>query len=79
MSKTTIFVSSTCYDLAAHREDLRGFLMQLGHDPLLSEYPSFPVQPDQTATDNCKKNVETYKAELEKLGSNPLSMHPDHY
>lgn len=60
MSKATIFVSSTCYDLAALREDLRGFLLQLGHVPLLSEYPSFPVQPDQTAVDNCKKNVETH-------------------
>ncbi len=60
MSKTTIFVSSTCYDLAALREDLRGFFLLLGHVPLLSEYPSFPVQPDQTAVDNCKKNVETH-------------------
>jgi hypothetical protein len=60
MSKTTILVSSTCYDLAAVREDLRRFLMQLGHDPLLSEYPSFPVQPNETTIHNCKKNVETY-------------------
>jgi hypothetical protein len=57
MSKTRIFVSSTCYDLAAVREDLRRFIIQLGHEPLLSEYPSFPVNPDETAITNCKKGV----------------------
>lgn len=57
MSNTRVFVSSTCYDLAAVREDLRRFIIQLGHEPLLSEYPSFPVNPDETAITNCKKSV----------------------
>jgi len=43
MSKTRIFLSSTCYDLAPVREDLREHLIELGHEPLLSEYPSFLV------------------------------------
>jgi hypothetical protein len=30
----------------------------LGHEALLSEYPSFPVDPSETAIDNCRKNVE---------------------
>lgn len=60
MSKSRIFVSSTCYDLAAIREDLREHLMSLGHEPLLSEYPSFPVAPDETAIENCKKNIEKH-------------------
>lgn len=60
MSKTRIFVSSTCYDLAAVREDLRRYILQLGHEPLLSEYPSFPVNPDETTINNCKKIVETH-------------------
>ncbi len=60
MSKTRIFVSSTCYDLAAMREDLRRYILQLGHEPLLSEYASFPVNPDETTINNCKKNVETH-------------------
>jgi hypothetical protein len=58
MSKTRIFVSSTCYDLSAVREDLRAHLTAVGHDPLLSEYPSFPIDPDDTTIGNCKRNVQ---------------------
>jgi hypothetical protein len=58
MSKTRIFISSTCYDLAAVREGLREHILKIGHEPLLSEYPSFPVNPDDTAIANCKKNVQ---------------------
>lgn len=57
MSKTRVFVSSTCFDLSQVREDIRNCLIQLGHDPLLSEYPSFPVSPDLGTIENCKKNV----------------------
>jgi len=60
MSKTRVFVSSTCYDLAAIREDLREHIQSLGHEPLLSEYPSFPVLPDQTAITNCRANIEKH-------------------
>jgi hypothetical protein len=57
MSKTRIFISSTCYDLAATREDIRNCINGLGHEPLLSDYPSFPVLPDLKTVDNCKKIV----------------------
>ena len=57
MSKTRIFLSSTCYDLAAVREHLRECILSLGHEPLLSEYPSFPVRPDETTLATCKKNI----------------------
>jgi hypothetical protein len=60
MSNTRIFVSSTCYDLKHVREGLRKFIIQLGHEPILSEYPSFPVDPDSTAIANCKENVRTH-------------------
>lgn len=60
MSKVRIFVSSTCFDLAAVREDLRGHIIALGHEPLLSEYPSFPVSPDDDAITNCRKNVRSH-------------------
>lgn len=58
MSETKIFVSSTCYDLSQLREDIRTFILNLGHEPLLSEYPSFPVHPDLKTIDNCKKVVK---------------------
>lgn len=57
MSKTKIFVSSTCFDLSQVREDIRSSILNLGHEPLLSEYPSFPVLPDFGAIENCKRNV----------------------
>jgi hypothetical protein len=57
MQPLSIFVSSTCYDLRALREHLRAEIATWGHDPVLSEYPSFPVSPDLTTVDNCKKVV----------------------
>lgn len=58
MQPLSIFVSSTCYDLRALREHLRSEITAWGHDPVLSEYPSFPVSPDLTTVDNCKKVVQ---------------------
>ena len=60
MNNTCIFVSSTCYDLAAVRESIREMILDLGHEPLLSEYPSFPVNPDENAIANCRRNVREH-------------------
>jgi hypothetical protein len=57
MSKTKIFISSTCYDLSQVRDDIKICIEQLGHEPLLSEYPSFPILPDLGIIENCTKNV----------------------
>ena len=38
MPSPKVFVSSTCYDLGPTRERLRKFLLDLGYDPILSEY-----------------------------------------
>jgi hypothetical protein len=57
--RPAVFVSSTCYDLGQHRQDLRTFIAGLGLVPLLSEYPSFPVDPDLSTLDNCRKVVAT--------------------
>jgi hypothetical protein len=57
MSKTKIFISSTCIDLNQIREDLRNSVLELGHQPYLSEYTSFPVIPNLTNLENCKRNV----------------------
>lgn len=58
MSRTRIFVSSTFFDLAQVREDIRAAIIQLGHEPLLNEYPSFPVSPDLDTVENCRKAVK---------------------
>ncbi len=57
MSKTRIFVSSTCYDLSQIRDDLLRCIIELGHEPYLSENPSFPILPNLSTIENCKRNV----------------------
>jgi len=57
MSRTKVFVSSTFFDLAQVREDIRNVILQMGHEPLLNEYPSFPVTPNVDTIENCKKAV----------------------
>lgn len=55
----TVFVSSTCYDLKQIRNDIRAFFKdQLGYEVLLSEYDSFPLDPNLTTIDNCLRAVD---------------------
>src|SRR6266404_1035049 len=54
-----VMVSSTYYDLRQIRADLEEFLARdLGCQALLSEFPSFPVDPDRTSIENCRVRVE---------------------
>lgn len=55
----SVMVSSTFYDLSQERADLKRFIAgELGYEPLLSEYPSFPVDPDLDTIENCRRRVE---------------------
>lgn len=57
--KPTVFVSSTCYDLKQIRTDLKSFFEeQLGYDVLLSEYASFPIDPNIGTANNCLRAVD---------------------
>ncbi len=59
MQVPTVMVSSTFYDLKQHRVDLQLFLQdELGYRPLLSEHPSFPINPDLSTIANCRERVE---------------------
>lgn len=51
--KTSIFVSSTCYDLKHVRVELSGSIESLGHAAILSESGSFPIDPNRTTIENC--------------------------
>jgi hypothetical protein len=53
----SVFVSSTCYDLNQVRADLKGFLTEMGFDPVLSETPIFPVSPQIGPIENCLQAV----------------------
>src|SRR5580692_2391021 len=54
----SVFVSSTCFDLNQIRADLRGFLSDMGFDPILSEAPAFPVNPHISPVENCLRAVK---------------------
>ena len=54
-----VMISSTYYDLRQVRADLEEFMTgDLGYQTLLSEFPSFPVDPDKTTIENCRARVE---------------------
>lgn len=53
----SVFVSSTCYDLAQIRLDLKRFIEGMGYEAMISESPSFPVNPQATAVENCLNAV----------------------
>ena len=60
MSKTVIFISSTCFDLSQIRKDLEEGIRGMGHEPMLSEAKDFPVDPSLTSEENCINAVRNY-------------------
>ena len=53
--RPAVFVSSTCYDL----KQIRHFIEDdLGYEAILSEYDSFPIDPDKDTINNCLRVVE---------------------
>lgn len=57
--KTTIFVSSTCYDLKQIRASLKAVIEEeLGLEAMLSEYSSFPLDPSLGTVENCLRAVQ---------------------
>jgi hypothetical protein len=58
-SAPAVMVSSTFYDLRQIRANIAHFIAdELGYTPLLSELPSFPVNPDLDTVANCRARVE---------------------
>lgn len=54
-----VMVSSTFYDLRQVRANLSKFISdELGYIPLLSELPSFPINPALNTIENCRARVE---------------------
>lgn len=50
---TSLFVSSTCYDLSQVRADMADFARTMGLEPVLSELDSFPIDPSSDTVSNC--------------------------
>lgn len=57
--RPAVFVSSTCYDLKQIRQNIRDFIEDdLGYEAVLSEYDTFPIDPDMDTVNNCLRVVE---------------------
>jgi hypothetical protein len=54
-----VMISSTFFDLKQVRADLAKFITdEMGCTALLSEWPSFPIDPDADTIENCRRRVE---------------------
>ncbi len=69
MHQLKVFVSSTCYDLKQIRRDLQDFITTQGHQPVMSEFDSFPIDPSTDTIANCIRNVESADLFVLAIGS----------
>ncbi|WP_414659394.1 DUF4062 domain-containing protein [Acinetobacter courvalinii] len=59
MAGLKIFVSSTCIDLYEERNQLRNFLLNLGHEPVLSDHYDIHYNHDEHTHVSCIKQVSS--------------------
>jgi len=57
MAGLRVFVSSTCYDLAAVRGQLRVFIQSLGHEPIMSDFNDVLYDPRIHTHTSCVDEV----------------------
>lgn len=69
MPSPKIFVSSTCYDLGMAREQLRSFLLQMGYDPVMSEYSDVLYDPRTHTHTSCIQEVPNADMVVVLIGS----------
>lgn len=69
MASLKIFVSSTCYDLGIVRAQLRSFLINLGHEPIMSEYNDVLFDPRSHTHDNCAQEIKNADVVILIIGS----------
>lgn len=60
MNNVNIFVSSTCYDLSQVRADISDLIIDLGHNPIMSESINFPINPSKKTVENCIETVKNF-------------------
>ena len=58
MSRLKIFLSSTCYDLAVHRDELSKFFESLGHESILSDNGDICYDPREHTYESCMSSVK---------------------
>ena len=58
MGKLKVLISSTCYDMKFIRDELRPFISNLGHDPVMSDYDDILYRPSEHSHTSCVNAVE---------------------
>lgn len=69
MAQLKIFVSSTCYDLSIVRSQLRSFLIEMGYEPVMSDYSDILYDPRSHTHENCLKEVMNCDMAILIIGS----------
>lgn len=69
MAQLKIFVSSTCYDLSMVRGELRNFIINLGHEPVMSDYNDVLFDPNDHTHESCIKEIPNSDVVILIIGS----------
>lgn len=69
MSGLKIFVSSTCYDLFEERAQVRNLLLNLGHDPILSDHNDVHYDHHEHTHVSCIRQVSNADMVILLVGS----------
>jgi len=69
MALLKVFVSSTCYDLGMVRAELRNFISNLGHEPVMSDYNDILFDPKDHTHESCIKEIPNSDAVILIIGS----------
>lgn len=69
MAAFKVFISSTCYDLSMVRSELRSFIYNLGHEPIMSEYNDILFDPKDHTHESCVNEIGNSDAIILIIGS----------
>lgn len=69
MPALRVFVSSTCIDLGSHREQIRGLLVRMGYDPVMSDYSDVLYDPAKHTHTSCIAEVQNADMVVLLIGS----------
>ena len=69
MASLKVFVSSTCYDLNIVRAELREFLINLGHEPIMSDFNDVLFDPRLHTHESCVQEIANADAVILIIGS----------
>lgn len=69
MAKLRVFIASTCYDLNILRSELRPFILNIGYEPVMSDYSDILYDPRSHTHDSCLKEISGCDVMILVVGS----------